>query len=118
MALSGGRHVRLDTARRGFSGRAGEMPHGFEEDLFQRVPAVRELSHQEALPGDEAPDGVHLDSRRQDDPPAAETFGYALGAARRQPRAQVPIVAGDFELDEGAVRPPLFLEIALMDDRA
>ena len=94
------------------------MSHGFQEDLFQRVSAVRQLSHQQVLPTHETPDRVHLDARRQDDAPAAEAFGHALGADLRQRRAQVAIVAGDLELDEGAVRPPLFLEIAVMDDRA
>src|SRR6185503_14016727 len=61
---------------------------------------------------------VDLDARRQDDAPAAEAFGHTLGADLRQRRAQAAVVAGDLELDEGAVRPPLFLKIAMMDDRA
>ena len=54
----------------------------------------------------------------QDDAPAAAAFGDTLGANLRQCRAQVAIVAGDLELDEAPVRPPLLLEVALVHDRA
>src|SRR5918998_3804504 len=101
MWFSGDGHVRLDIARRALSGRTGEMPHGFQEDLFQRVSAVRELPHEEVLPTHQSPDRIHVNARRQDDTPAAEAFGNTLGADLRQDRAQVAVVTGDFELDEG-----------------
>ena len=78
----------------------------------------RSLPHQQLLPIHETPDRVHLDARRQDDAPAAEAFGHALGADVRQRRAQAAVVAGDLELDEGAVRPPLYLEIAVIDRKS
>ena len=95
-----------------------QVAHGFQEDLLQRVPAVRELSHQQVLPRREPPDGFDLDPRRQDDTPAPAAFGHALGADLRQRHPQVPIVAGHLELDEAPVRPPLFFEVAVVHDRA
>jgi hypothetical protein len=55
---------------------------------------------------------------RQDDAPAPGAFRHALGADLRQRRRRPPIVAGHLELDEAPVRPPLFLEVAVMDDHA
>src|SRR4029078_9095418 len=81
-------------------------------------PAMRELAHQQALTAGEAPDRVHFDPRRQDDPPAAEPFGHAFGADLRERRAPPAIVSRHLELDERAVRATLFLEIAVMDNRA
>ena len=118
MPVSVGRHVRLDTVRRSLAGRAGEVPHRFQEDLLQRVSTVRQLSHQQVLPAREAPDRVYGHPRGQYDPPAAEPFGNTLGADLRQRRAQLAIVARDLELDEGAIRPPFLLEVAVVDDRA
>ena len=94
------------------------MPHRFQEDLLQRVPAVRELPHQQVLPRRELPDGFDFDPRRQNDTPATAAFGDALGADLRQRRPEVPIVAGHLELDEAPVRPPLFFEVALVHDHA
>ena len=94
------------------------MAHGFQEDLFQRVPAVRQLPHQQVLPGGELPDGFDLDFRRQHDTPAPGAFRHALGPDLRERRPQMAIVAGHLELDEVPVRATLFFEVALVHDRA
>src|SRR5262245_62581705 len=101
MPFSVGRRARLEISGRTLSRRVREMPHGLQEDLFQRVSSMRKLPHQKLLPIHEAPNRVDLDAWRQHDAPAAETFGHALGANLRQCRAEVVIVAGDLELDEG-----------------
>src|SRR5215213_2590227 len=92
------------------AGRVRDVPHGFQKDLFECVSAMRQLPYEEVLPPRETPDRVHLGPRWQDDAPAAEPFGNAFGADLRQGLAQMAIVAGDLELDEGAVRAPLFFE--------
>src|SRR5690348_5446202 len=94
------------------------MSHGFQEDFFERVSTVRELSDEEVLPIEKPPDRIDLDARRQDDAPAPEPFGNAFGAYLGQRRAQVLIVAGHFELDERSIRSTFLLEIAVMDDGA
>ena len=43
-------------------------------------------------------------------------LGTAFGGVKG--RSQLPIVAADLELDEALVRPPLLLEVALLDDEA
>src|SRR4029453_6169340 len=67
-----------------------QMAHGFQEDLLQRAPAVRELPPQQILPRREPPDRFDLDPGRQDDPPAPTAFGDPLGADLRPGHPQVP----------------------------
>jgi hypothetical protein len=95
-----------------------QVAHGFQEDLLQGVAAVRELPHEQVLRRRECPDGLDLNSCRQDDTPAPAAFRDALGADPRQRRPQGPIVPSHFQLDEAPVRAPLLFEIALVHDRA
>ena len=105
-------------AARGFTGRLRQVAHGFQENFFQRVAAVRELPHQQILPRRQSPDGFDLHSRRQDDSPPPAAFRHSFGADLRQGHSKIPIVARDLELDEALVGPPLFFEVAMVHDHA
>src|SRR5439155_27126424 len=94
------------------------MTDSFQENLFQRVAAVRQTMHLEILAGDEAPDDVQLDVGREHDAPAAAAFGNPVGAVLAQGGGKSSIVTGDLELDKAAIGAALLFEIGVVNDAA
>src|SRR5262245_4446534 len=94
------------------------MADRFQENLFQRVAAVRQTMHLEILASGNAPDDVKLDARREHDAPTPPTFGNTVGVVLAKGAGEVAIVTRDLELDKAAIGAALLLEVRMVDNAA
>src|SRR5437667_11812391 len=102
--------------RGGLAGGSLDVSHSLQENLLERVAAVRQTMDREVLASHQTPDAIELDSWRKNDAPPTAAFGDTLGAVLAKSGGKVPVVAGHLQLDKPPIGAPLRFEIGVVDD--